>query len=90
MNALLIPNCAEPDAPEVFCKALTVALDDLKVRLQAQFERRFPGEAFRIRKAIEEAEVVAWRTRFPHLLLPDLAEEAIAGLALSTTSEFGH
>ncbi len=83
----MTPNCAEPDTLDVFCQKLMAALGDLKVRLQAQYERRFPGEGSRIRKAIEEAEVAAWQTPFPHLFLPDLADEAIARLAASTTSE---
>jgi hypothetical protein len=88
MNGLLMtPNCAEPDTLDVFCRRLMTALGDLKVRLQEQYERRFPGEGSRIRKAIEEAEVEAWHTPFPHLFLPDLAEEAIAGLAISLNSE---
>jgi hypothetical protein len=88
MNGLLMtPNCAEPDSPVVFCGKLMAALGDLKVRLQGQYERRFPGEGSRIRKAIKEAEVAAWHTPFPHLFLPDLAEEAIAGLAVSLNAE---
>jgi hypothetical protein len=91
MNALsMIPNCAEPDALDVFCKKLMFALEELKVRLQARYERRFPGEESRIQKVIEEAEVAAWHTPFPHLFLPDLAEEAIARLAASLTSEVGN
>jgi hypothetical protein len=90
MNGLsMTPNCAEPDTLDVFCERLMAALDDLKVRMQAQYERRFPGEGSRIRRAIEEAETVAWRTPFPHLFLPDLAEEAIVRLAASSTSEVG-
>jgi hypothetical protein len=90
MNGLLLtPNCAEPDTLDVFCKRLMAALGDLKVQLQGQYERRLPGEGSRIRKAIEEAEVAAWHTPFPHLFLPDLAEEAIAGLAVSLDSEIG-
>jgi hypothetical protein len=90
MNGLLMtPNSAEPDTLDVFCKRLMAALGELKVRLQGQYERRFPGEGSRIRKAIQEAEVAAWHTPFPHLFLPDLAEEAIARLAVSLDSEVG-
>ena len=90
MNGLLMtPNCAEPDSPVVFGGRLMAALGDLKVRLQAQYERRFPGEGSRIRKAIEEAEVTARHTPFPLLFLPDLAEEAIARLAVSLNSDVG-
>ena len=33
--------------------------------------------------------MAAWHTLFPHLFLPDLAEEAIARLAVSLDSEVG-
>jgi hypothetical protein len=90
MNRLLIAlNCAVPNASDLFCKALMVALADLKVRLQARYEPRFPGEGSRIRKAIEQAEIEAWSTSFPHLFLPDLAEEAIARLDISPSLEVG-
>jgi hypothetical protein len=90
MNRLGVrPNGAESDASDLFCRRLMVALGDLKVRLQARYERRFPDEGFRIRKAIEEAEMEAWSTPFPHLFLPDLAEEAIARLGVPASLEVG-
>ena len=76
-----------PHSVDVECARLEVALRELKLRLQAQYERRFPGEARRIREAIKQAEIVAWHTDFPHLFLPDLAEEAIARLSFSSKSE---
>ena len=89
IKPLTTPNCAEPDTLDVFCKRLVAALAELKVRLETQYERRFPGQGSRIRKAIEEAEVTARHTPFPLLFLPDLAEEAIARLAFSLNSEVG-
>ena len=86
---LVRPNCAEPDASDIFCRNLIVALEDLKARLLARYARRFPGEGSRIRKAIEEAEMEAWSTPYPHLFLPDLAEEAIARLGVSARLEVG-
>ena len=77
-----------PHSVDVECARLEVALRELKLRLQAQYERRFPGEARRIREAIKQAEIVAWHTDFPHLFLPDLAEEAIARLSFSSKSEY--
>jgi hypothetical protein len=59
----------------------------LKVRLQARYERRFPGKGSGIRRAIKEAEIEAWRTPFPHLFLPDLTEEAIARLGVFSSLE---
>ena len=88
MNGILTTNCrAGPDALDVYCGRLEVALRELKLRLQAQYERRFPGETARIREAINQAEIVAWHTDFPHLFLPDLAEEAIGRLSFSSRSE---
>jgi hypothetical protein len=80
---MTIPDCAEAEAVQPFCQRLVVALGELKVRLEAQYVSRFPGQEFRIRKAIEDAEAAAWRTSFPHLFLPDLAEEAIEKSASS-------
>ena len=88
MNGILTINFrAGPDSIDVYCGRLEVALRELKFRLQAQYERRFPGEAMRIRQAISQAETVAWQTDFPHLFLPDLAEEAIARLSFSSELE---
>jgi hypothetical protein len=89
MNGILTTSFrAAPDALDVYCGRLKVALRDLKLRLQAHYERRFPGEAVRIGEAINQAEIVAWHTDFPHLFLPDLAEEAIARRSFSSKS--GH
>jgi hypothetical protein len=89
MNGLLMTTSStEPDALDPFCNRLVIALDELKVRLQEHFEGRFPGEGRLIRKAIEEAEALAWRTQFPHLFLPDLVEEAMARLGANGTQEF--
>jgi hypothetical protein len=90
MNGLLMPGCAEPDTPVIICRKLQMALGELKQRLQVRYERRLPGERNRIRKAIQDAEVAAWQTCFPHLFLPDLVEDAIDHLAVSLSSEFGN
>ena len=88
MNGILTTSFrAAPDALDVYCGRLKVALRELKLRLQAHYERRFPGEAVRIGEAINQAEIVAWHTDFPHLFLPDLAEEAMTRLSFSSKSE---
>jgi hypothetical protein len=88
MNGLLTTSFrATSDAFDVYCDRLTMALRDVKLRLQAQYERECPGEAVRIREAIRLAEIAAWQTEFPHLFLPDLVEEAIARLSFSSKSE---
>jgi hypothetical protein len=88
MNGILTTSFrAAPDALDVYCGRLKVALRELKLRLQAHYERRFPGEAVRIGEAINQAEIVAWHTDFPHLFLPDLADEVIARFLFSSKSE---
>ena len=88
MNGILTTNFrAVPDALDVYCSRLEVALRELRSRLQAHYEHRFPGEAVPIYEAIKQAEIEAWHTDFPHLFLPDLAEEAIARLSFSLKSE---
>jgi hypothetical protein len=78
---------ATADPFEIYRGQLAIAVRDLRVRLQAVYERRFPGEGERIREAIAEAEVAAWHTEFPHLFLPDLAEEAVGRLSISSNPE---
>lgn len=88
MNGIVTTNFgAAPEFFDVYSGRLAVALRELKARLQAQYERRFPGQAVRIREAIRQAEIAACHTGFPHLFLPDLAEEAIARLSFSSRSE---
>jgi hypothetical protein len=56
-------------------------IDDLKTRLQSRYEGEYPcHETTLIQEAIEEAELLAWATPFPHLFLPDFAEIRIATL----------
>lgn len=87
MNGILTTFGATPESLDTYCGRLAVALRDLKMRLEAHYERRFPGERMRIRDAIAEAEVAAWHTEWPHLFLPDLAEEAMARLSVSSILE---
>ena len=88
MNGILTTNFrAAPDSLDVYSARLEVALRELKLRLQAQYEQCFPGEAVRIREALSRAETAAWHTDFPHLFLPDLAAEAIERLSFSSKSE---
>lgn len=73
----------KPDVSLEYCNQLTAAIIDLKGRLQEHYERDFPDRSVLIHKAIEQAEELAWRTSYPHLFLPDLAEEEINRLALA-------
>lgn len=87
-HVMMTSECAESEAVRPLCKKVALAVKELKIRLEAQHKSRFPGQEFRLRKAIEEAEAAAWGTSFPHLFLPDLAEEAIEQLEGSLSLEF--
>jgi hypothetical protein len=78
---------ATPGAFEIYRCRLAVAVCDLKTRLLADYERRFPNAARQVRDAVAEAEMAAWHTEFPHLFLPDLAEEAVARLSVLSNLE---
>lgn len=85
MNGIVTTTFRAPTDPfERYRGQLAVTVRDLRVRLQAIYEQRFPGEGRRIREAIAEAELAAWHTEFPHLFLPDLAEEAVGRLSISS------
>lgn len=88
MNGILTTSFGvKMDPYEVYRGRMVMAVRDLRTRLQAEYERRFPGEVGRVRDAMAEAEVAAWHMEFPHLFLPDLAEEAVARVAVSSKSE---
>ena len=70
-----------PENAPGFYEKLTRRISDLRARLQAHYERAFPGQSAQIDRAIEEAEAAAWCTPFPHLFLPELAEMQVARLA---------
>ena len=73
--------CVSTDSPIGFCDKIENAVADLKSRLRAKYEEAFPGHKNFIRQALDEAEALAWRTSFPHLFLPDLAEVQMAQFA---------
>lgn len=70
-----------PDLHPSFYQTLALAIADLRARLKARYERRFPGQQALIEHVLEEAESAAWCTPFPHLFLPDFAEARLARLA---------
>ena len=60
MNGILTTSFrAMPDSFEIYCGRVTAAVRELKARLQARYESRFPGEVVRIGEAIRQAEMVA-------------------------------
>ena len=69
--------------PAVFLQTVSVALAQLKQRLQQNYERAYPDLREIVHLVLDEEETKAWElSLFPHLLLPDLVEAHIAKLNL--------
>jgi len=69
--------------PAVFLQTVSVAISELKQRLQHNYERAYPDLREIVHLVLDEEETKAWElSLFPHLLLPDLVEAHIARLNL--------
>src|SRR2546425_5741730 len=67
----------------VFLQTISVALRQLKQRLQQDYEQAYPDLREIIHLVLDEEETKAWElSLFPHLLLPDLVEAHIEKLDL--------
>ena len=67
----------------VFLQTVSVALAQLKQRLQLDYEQAYPDLREIVHLVLDEEETKAWElSLFPHLLLPDLVEAHIAKLNL--------
>ena len=67
----------------VFLQMVSVAVAQLKQRLQRDYEQAYPGLREIIHLVLDEEEANAWElSLFPHLLLPDLVEAHITNLNL--------
>jgi len=74
------PNQA---AAVVFLQTVSVAVAQLKQRLQQNYERAHPDFGQLIHIVIDQEEARARElTLFPHLLLPDMVETHLASLNL--------
>ena len=72
-----------PNAAVVFLQTVSIAVAQLKQRLQRDYERVYPSLREIIHRVLDEEETNAWRlSTFPHLLLPDLVEAHIENLNL--------
>jgi hypothetical protein len=71
------------DTQRVFLQTVSVALGQLKQRLQQDYEQAYPNLREIIHLVLDEEETEAWElSLFPHLLLPDLVEAHIEKLNL--------
>ena len=67
----------------VFLQMVSVAVAQLKQRLQQDYELAYPDLREIIHLVLDEEEANAWElSLFPHLLLPDLVEAHISNLNL--------
>ena|SRR2546428_12457255 len=69
--------------PAVFPQTVSVAIVQLKQRLQLDYEQAYPDLREIVHLVLDEEETKAWElSSFPHLLLPDLVEAHIEKLNL--------
>src|SRR6266702_8359964 len=67
----------------VFLQMVSVAVAQLKQRLQQDYEQAYPDLREIIHLVLDEEEANAWElSLFPHLLLPDLVEARLINLNL--------
>jgi hypothetical protein len=75
----------------VFFQTVSVAVAQLKQRLQQDYERAYPHLGHVIHIVIDKEEARACElTLFPHLLLPDMAEAHLASLNLQPVRKRHH
>ena len=73
----------QPQASAVFFQTVSVALAQLKQRLQQDYEQAYPDLREIIHLVLDDEEANAWElSLFPHLLLPDLVEARLINLNL--------
>src|SRR5437667_12903492 len=67
----------------VVLQTVSVAIRQLKQKLQHDYEQAYPDLREIIHLILDEEETKAWElSLFPHLFLPDLVEEHVATLGL--------
>src|SRR5438094_9504442 len=70
-------------AAAVFLQTVSVAIAQLKLQLQQDYEQAYPDLREIVHLVLDEEEGKAWElSLFPHLLLPDLVEAHIEKLNL--------
>jgi hypothetical protein len=73
--------------PAVFLQTVSVAIAQLKKRLQHDYQQAYPDLREIVHLVVDEEETKAWELSFfPHLLLPDLVEAHLARLNLQPAS----
>ena len=74
----------------VFLQTVSVAVAQLKQRLQREYERGYPDLRQLIQIVVDQEAARAQElTSFPHLLLPDMVEAHLASLNLHPATNHG-
>ena len=76
----------------LFPDLISVALSQLKIRLQRDYQKAYPGAGEIIHRVLDQEEARARQlSSFPHLILPDLVEAQFAelGFQAAKTSHDG-
>ena len=77
------PMKTDQQTTPVFLQTVSVAIAQLKQRLQQDYEQAYPDLREIVHLVLDEEEGKAWElSLFPHLLLPDLVEAHIEKLNL--------
>jgi len=73
----------QSEAAAVFLQTVSVAIAQLKLQLQQDYEQAYPDLREIVHLVLDEEETRAWElSLFPHLFLPDLVEAHIEKLNL--------
>jgi hypothetical protein len=64
-----------------FCRKIRTQIAGVKEAILAESSRALPAPERLVRLALNEAEAVAWQTKYPHLVFPALATEKIQAVA---------
>ena len=73
----------QSETTAVFLQTVSVAIAQLKQRLQLDYERTYPDLREIVHLVLDEEEIKAWElSLFPHLLLPDLVQAHVEKLNL--------
>ena len=63
------------------CRKMLAQINKAKDTILAESRAAFALPDHLLRLALNEAEALAWQTRYPHLLFPTLAAEKVEGVA---------
>ena len=64
------------------CRKIRAQIAGVKEAIFAESTRALPAPERLVRLALNEAEAVAWQTKYPHLFFPTLAVEKVHAVAV--------